>query len=294
MKPKKIPLFFLILFTLFLFQQNELIQKTILSSCELFLTKLFPSLFPMMILSDLFLYFGLPDLLCKYFGSLFQKLFHTSPYGAFAFFISCFSGTPSNAYVIKNLYLENCLSKEEASKILSFSFFSNPLFLYTMLNFIFPHQNSLVLKILFLPYLVNILIGLTMKPTSNSFSTFTKKEKLSFGNFLSNSIQNAMHTLLFILGTITLFFLINALLNPHQEIFISGLLEISQGLNALIASTYSIKLKEILSVIMISFGGLSIHLQIKGILNETPISYIEFLKGRIKQTVLSVLFVFFI
>ena len=124
MKPKKIPLFFLILFTLFLFQQNELIQKTILSSCELFLTKLFPSLFPMMILSDLFLYFGLPDLLCKYFGSLFQKLFHTSPYGAFAFFISCFSGTPSNAYVIKNLYLENCLSKEEASKILSFSFFS--------------------------------------------------------------------------------------------------------------------------------------------------------------------------
>ena len=125
---KNIPIFLLFLFTFLIFYQNKEVQVAIIDSCELFITKLFPSLFPMMILCDLFIYFDLPEFFCKYFGSFFSKVFHTSPNGAFAFFISCFSGTPSNAYMIKNLYLENVLTKEEASHILSFSFFTNPLF----------------------------------------------------------------------------------------------------------------------------------------------------------------------
>ena len=84
---KYLSIFLLFLFTFFLFQQNENVQASVIQSCELFLTKLFPSLFPMMILSDLFLYFDLPDFFCKYFGSFFSKIFHTSPSASFAFFL---------------------------------------------------------------------------------------------------------------------------------------------------------------------------------------------------------------
>jgi len=121
MKQNKGPLLLLTIFTIILFKNNILIQETIIKSCHLFITKLFPSLFPMMIISDCFIYFGLPELLCKYFGKLFEKIFHTSPYGAFAFIISCFSGTPSNSYIIKNLVLKNSLNW--SSKILELFIF---------------------------------------------------------------------------------------------------------------------------------------------------------------------------
>ena len=111
---------------------------------------------------------------------------------------------------------------------------------------------------------------------------------------LTNSIKNTMNTLLMILGTISIFFLLNAIINPLNIPLVSGFLEISQGLNSLIALDTSLKLKELLTIFIMSFGGLSIHLQIKGILSDTPISYLSFLKGRIIQTILSIIIVLII
>ena len=291
MKPKKIPLILLSILTFLLFKNNQSIQQSILESCYLYITKLFPSLFPMMVLSDCFIYFGLPELLCKYFGTIFTKLFKTSPYGAFAFFISCFSGTPSNAYVIKNLYMKNYMNEKEAEKILSFAFFSNPLFLYIMLSLIFPNNPFIKFKLLALPYLVNIGIGILSKKEISSNKKLEPQEKINFGTFLTNTIRTAMNTQLLILGSITLFFLINKIINPNNLLFISGILEISQGLNRLIECNNILKIKELLTCFFISFGGFSIHLQIKGILSDTNISYLEFLKGRIKQTIFSIFFI---
>jgi len=289
MKQNKLPLILLTIITIFLFQNSVLIQETILKSCHLFITKLFPSLFPMMILSELFLYFGLPEYLCHLFGKAFSKIFHTTPYGAFAFFIACFSGSPTNAYVIQNLVSKQYLTAEEASHILSFSFFNNPLFIYTMLSLIFPNDLKTVLIILILPYLVNCLIGIITRPSKrNVSSTISPNTSEKFGIFFTQSIRNSMNTLLFILGTITIFFILNAFINPQNIPFISGLLEISQGLNSLINFNSNLFIKKILATMMISFGGLSIHLQIKGIISKNNISYSKFLKMRILQTMISI------
>lgn len=291
MKQNKGPLILLTVLTIFIFKNSQIIHDTILFSCELFLTKLFPSLFPMMILSELFIYFDLPDLLCKYFGSPFQKIFHTSPYGLFAFIIATFSGSPTNAYLVKNLHRKNFLTTTEASHVLSFSFFNNPLFLFTMLSLIFPNNPSTVIKLLVLPYLINLLIGFITRPKTTTYIEKMPESKENFGTMLSNSIKNAMNTLLFILGTITIFLIVNQCINPSHLPVISGILEISQGLNSLIDISYSLKMKEILAILFISFGGLSIHLQIKGIISSTDISYFTFLKARFLQSIISILLI---
>lgn len=294
MKQNKGPLIILTILTIFLFKYNVLIQESVLYACEVFITKLFPTLFPMMILTDCFIYFGLPEFLMKHLGKLFEKCFHTSPYGVFAFIIACFSGTPTNAYTIKNLYLENYLSKEEGEKLLSFTFFSNPLFLYSMLKLIFPTNHWIPIKLLLLPYLINIFLGMFSKGTTMNATYLTTREKKDFGSSLTHSIRGAMNTLLMILGTVSIFFVLNAIINPMKLPLLSGLLEISQGLNGLIDTSISLKIKELLAIFMISFGGLSIHLQVKGILSDTNLSYTPFLKGRIKQTILSLIAVFFL
>ena len=134
------------IFTISLFIFQKEIQLSILNACTLFISKVFPSLFPMFILTDLLIYLKMPELLARLFGKFFKKIFHTSPYGVFMFFTSLFSGTPANAYVLKNLVMEDKLSVDEANYVFSFSFFTNPVFYLTMLNFIF-NDNKIVLKL---------------------------------------------------------------------------------------------------------------------------------------------------
>lgn len=294
MKNDKFPLIILTFITIFIFKNNLLVHDAIINACNLFVFKIFPSLFPMMIISDLLIYFKLPELICHYFGSFFQKIFYINPYGLFAFFISCFSGSPTNAYTIKNLNLNGYLTCDEASHVLSFSFFNNPLFLNSMLLLIFPNNPLIVLKLILIPYIVNLFLAFItrQKNFNNTFSINRTND--NFGIFFTNTVKKAMNTLIFILGIITIFYLINIIINPLKLPFITGLLEISQGLNSLIDFTSSLKLKELLTTYFISFGGLSIHFQIKGIISDTNISYLKFLKFRIYQTIISCLVVLII
>ena len=288
MKKNIFSFFLLSLCLIILFKNNLEIHDAIINACTLFMTKLFPSLFPMMILSDLLLYFKIPDLIAKTLAPIWPKIFHTNPYGAFVFFISCFSGTPTNAYIIKNLVTEKKLNSAEATHLLGFSFFNNPLFLYTMLSLIFPNNYLTVLKILIIPYIINLFLGIIIRPSTKQDTAFIFNEKKeNLGEFLSNSIKNTMNTLLFILGSISLFFILNTILNPQNYPFLTGFLEISQGLNALLTPLLSLKAKELLAIFFISFGGLSIHLQIKGILSNTTISYLSFFRYRLLESSLS-------
>lgn len=293
MKKNKITLLILAGFTVVLFQKNQWIQTCILNACSLFFYRVFPSLFPMFILCDCFIYAGFPDLLSHYFGTFFSKVFHTSPYGAFAFFMSLFSGTPANAYIMKQLVLEGKLSSEEASYILSFSFFSNPLFYYTMLNLIFPNSSAVILKLFCAPYLTNLFLGVLTRPSKpkENYRILLHKSE-AFTSTLIHSIEKSGNTMLMILGTITFFYILNGIINPMNHVFLSGILEVSQGLNLVATLDVSFKLKEFLVLIFVSFGGLSIHLQIKSILNDTSISFRQFFKARVLQCIFSIVLVF--
>ncbi len=293
MQKNIIYLLILTILTFFLFIHNIAIQQSIINACQLFLTNVFPSLFPMFIISDLMIYFRLPELLCQIFGKLFSKYFHTSPYGAFAFFTSLFCGTPANAYIIKNLIIENKINLKEASYILSFSFFNNPLFLFTMYQNIFPNNYQIIIKLLIIPYLVNLIIAFILKPKETTKkSIIFKTNNKQFSDILIESIKQSMNTMLIILGTITVFFILNKMINPTNIPFISGILEISQGLNNLKIANLTIKTKELLAILFTSFGGLSIHLQIKSIFKDTKISFKLFFIARFLQCILSILLIF--
>ena len=287
MQKNIIYLLIILSFTLILFIIPNEINTSILKACNLFINKIFPSLFPMFIITDLLIYLELPELLTKLFGNIFSKIFHTNPYGAFIFFTSLFSGTPTNAYIIKNLVLDQKITIEEANYIFSFSFFTSPLFYLNMLNQIF--NNSLItIKLFIIPYLANILVGIILRPkTFNNTIINPTKRTSTLINTLLTSIQKSMNTLLTILGTITFFFIINTIINPSTNPLISGLLEISQGLNQLNNPLLSIEIKKLYTILFISFGGLSIILQIKSILNDFKIK--PFIKARFIQAIISII-----
>lgn len=102
-----------------------------------------------------------------------------------------------------------------------------------------------------------------------------------------------MNTLLLILGVITFFLIItqvidnNLNINTYYQAILNGFFEMTQGLKYISLLEIPLKLKSTLSTMIISFGGLSVHMQVISILSDTNIKYLPFLVGRIIQALIA-------
>ena len=264
---KKNLIYLTILILIFLiFKNYPLVLSSSITAVELWLNKVFPYLFIMIIINDTLINLG------------FEKLFKNNSH--YALFASLLSGSPTSAVIITNLYKKGKMSKNNAELTLLFTYFANPLFLYTMLNSIFG-STFISIKLMLIHYLSNIIIYLFVRKKLENKPTTVKESKFD----IASSIKKAMSTTTMVLGTITFYLVISNILNLN--IFFRGILEMTQGLNSLINT--NLPFKEVLAMLFISFGGLSIHTQVKCILDEAGIKYQYFLRGRIYQTIIAVL-----
>ena len=101
---------------------------------------------------------------------------------------------------------------------------------------------------------------------------------------LFNSIYESIQNLIKIMGIIIFFKIILDLLMTKESIcysLLKGLVEVTTGLNDLVNFNISIKIKEIISYIIISFMGLSIQMQMSIILEKYNIDYKYFYTSRV-------------
>ena len=192
-----------------------------------------------------------------------------------------------------------------------FTFFPNPLFVLGPLALQFLNNKTAGIIILISCYLSNILIGIIFRNFNPSYNkdkinfknalTKINNKRISnnFGKIITNSLVSSINTLLLILGVITFANVITTIidkninLNNYYQSILNGFIEMTQGLKHISILEIPLKLKTTLSGMIISFGGISTHLQIISILSDTDIKYFPFLVSRILQTVLSILFIYF-
>lgn len=275
MNKKKINIFIIILIYLFIYiifrNSNNLSNITFLS-LKMYILKVFPFLFIMMILNNLLIKCNLP----YYFNKIFKNN------DLYIFFSSILSGSPINAVILKN-YLENdYITVKKASKILAYTSFNNPLFLYNYLHLIL-NNNYNVIKVMGILYISNFILYIYFNKKNNSQS-FIKYKEYNLKKELFNSIYEIIQNLIKIMGIIIFFKIILDLLMTKKSIcysLLKGLVEVTTGLNDLINFNISIKIKEIISYIIISFMGLSIQMQMSIILEKYNIDYKYFYTSRV-------------
>lgn len=284
------------LITLILILLNKsLISKTIITSFDIWFNTLVPSMLPMFILSDILINYNFTDYIPKKIIDFISKIFNISKNAVLIILLSIVSGFPTNAINIKTSYDNGQISKNEAEHLLLFNHFANPLFVLETVGVFYLNNNKYGIIILLSHILSNIIIGILFRkknnyPINNYISKDTKSQ--NFGNILSTSIKKSINSLLMISGTITLFLVLSTLiinvfnLNNYLSTIIQGILEMTMSIAALSTLNINNIIKVIISTMIISFGGLSIHLQVYTALDDT-IRYRNYFKGRIYQMLIS-------
>ena len=298
----------------FILTESKAVMEAVLFSFQIWKNNIFPSLFPFFLLSELLIQYGFVEFLGELLKPLMNQVFRISNHAAFIFVMSIISGFPSNAKYTKALLDEHKINEKEATKILTFTHFSNPLFILGTVSVTFLGNKEVGLLILFCHYITNLILGLlfrnyypspktdcriSLKNAINNMTLERKKRELSFPTVFTNALNHTIQTLLFILGVTTTFLIITTLVNQHislsalHQSILNGFFEMTQGLKYISLLNIPLKMKGVLTVMILSFGGLSVHMQLIGILSKTKIKYFPYLTARVLHaTIASILFFF--
>lgn len=283
----------LLLFILSLFNSDTVIKSSFLSF-DIWITKLFPTLFFTFVMIDLIKITNLDEIFGKLLSKIFFPFFRFKyEISYYIFFLSFFCGYPGLAKIIDQATKEDKIDDSEGNYILSFCTFMSPLFLITFLFELFDSKTALL--IIILHYTVNLFFGYLMHFNYNTEKQHVpslKKKKEPILDFFFNSINKNMDILLGILGIVTFFnVLISLLLNyltlREIEPILHGLFEVLGGTNKLLSLPHAHPFKGFYAVFLLTFGGISLHLQIKSIYKN--LNYKDFLTCKILCSFLALL-----
>ena len=299
--------FVLFLIAILLFTYSSEVTASISFSLSLWMNNLIPSLFPFFFLSEFMIEYGFVSLLSELLKGFMASFFHLPKSASFPFVMSMISGFPSGAKYVRRMFDEGLLNEEDATKLLTFTHFSNPLFILGFVAGILQSK-KVALVILFSHYSMNFVIGWVGRKKEKDTFSFSKQEIFSptknektrspkpFGVVFKNAIFHSFETLVLMLGTITFFLMITAILQELipltslQNTVLSGLLEMTQGIKKITDLSITLPLQASLITFFLSFGGLSIHMQVASIISDTKIKYGPYLISRmIHGTISSIL-----
>lgn len=274
---------------------RNLVFDTVGFSLNIWITSLLPALFPFFIVSDILINYDVIKYFPKVIRNSIKYLFNVSDNGLVIILLSMLSGFPSNARNIKNMYLDKKITKEDGEHLLYFTHFSNPMFILGTIPLIL-NSNKISKYILISHYLANIILGICLRKynrVNDSNNSNYKEDKHNFELVLTTSIRKSLDSVLCILGTLTVFLIISTLLinffnlDNTSSLLVKSILELTSGLKELGSYNLLDKYLLIISSCILSFGGLSVHMQVINELVDTDISYKNYFIGRILQVVLS-------
>lgn len=284
------------------------IMETVSFSFGIWKNNIFPSLFPFFVLSEFLVNYGFIELVSEIFKPIMTKLFRVNGVCAFVFIMSLISGFPSNSKYVRELYMNGLINEYEGTKLLTFTHFSNPLFILGTISILFLNDKEIGFLILVCHYIGNIIIGflfrnyyVSQKESSkisfrNAVINMHKRRisnNKSFGEVMCSALMNGINTLLLIFGVVTLFLVLTTIIdnninfsNYYQSV-LNGIIEMTQGLKYVSLLDIPLKIKGTLSVLFISFGGISVHIQLISILSDTKIKYFPFFVARVIHACIS-------
>ena len=290
MKNKKnIMLIYILLFIeiLILINSNEII-KSVKSSSLMFILKIFPSLFPTMVLGNLLIKNNIHLIIPGFIKKIFNKLFNFNETITGLFVITMLTGTPSNAIYINEYLNKNLITEKHAESLLCITHFINPLFVVGGVGIGVFNNVKIGFLLLLILWINNFIKAyINRKNFKNSCKKNNTINQENFVKSLTDSIKCSISSLLMIFGIVTTFNILVTLISNifHFSILtnciINGALEMTGGIIKLSNININIFIKFLLSYLLLNFGGICIHMQTLSMINNKKIRYFKYLIFRL-------------
>ncbi len=297
----------LVITTILFLTFPEDVMSSVSFSISIWKDTLIPSLFPFFLISELLIHYGFIELLGEGLRGFMNKVFHLPGEASFVLIGSLISGFPSSSKYISGLLDDGKINIQQASYLLKFNHFSNPLFVIGTVGTLMLNNKSIGILILIIHILSNFIVAMIYRPKycndtpakSSFFIGISRMHKkridnnTSFASFLTESIFKIFQTLLLLLGIITSFLIITTLLKKVLNLdsmsfsILSGLLEMTQGIKNISLLDISLSIKASIITFFISFGGFSIHMQVLSILSNYKIKYLPYLLARLVHAIIA-------
>ncbi len=275
------------------------------ASCgvKLCIEVIIPSLLPFFICSKILLKNGFAEKISVPLRVLMRPLFNVPGCGAFAFIMGIISGCPVGAKTVADMYERSMCTKAEAQRMLCFCNNSGPLFIIGsvatgMLGF------GEVGLLLYMSHLISaiavgiIVSGHRRKEVINKNAVNVKAVS---HNLLGESVTESVSLVGYVCGFVIFFAVaveilkqsgIVMLIAQHFESksivagIIYGMCEMTNGISSL--SALGVTVPQLCAIsFVLGFGGLSVMLQVYGIVKNYNFSFAMFVGAKFMQGIIS-------
>lgn len=284
----------------------------------LFANSVVPALLPFFIATEVLSHTNIVLKIGELFNRYMRPIFNVPGIGAYALVMGIISGYPVGAKIVTNFRNNGLCTKAEAERLLAFTNNSGPLFIIGTVG-IAMFGNTEIGILLFITHLISsLLVGFLFRfwkyndkekihVSKNTTSSNTNISFSNLGEVLSDSILNAVHTIVIIGGFVVLFSVIISILNncgffnaitmiltpffkninisaDFISPIISGIIELTNGLSSVCnISSKAISVNIIISAFLLGFGGFSVLLQVLSIISKSDISIKAYFVGKLLQ-----------
>lgn len=275
-------LYSLIILELIILSKSSIVIESVINTSSMFILKIFPSLFPTMIIGNLLVRNNVWIIIPKFIRKIFNKLFGFNDLMTSIFIISMFTGTPSNAMYINEYLEKKLITIKEAENLLCVTHFINPLFVIGGVGIGVFNSVKIGILILSLLYLNNFLKAFILRNKSHVSENVIDFNNTSIIKDFTLVIKNSINSLLMIFGIVITFNILVSLiknifvLNNFISVIINGLLEMTSGIIKLSNLNINIFFKILLSYFFLNFGGLCIQMQTLGMMKNKKIKYFKY------------------
>lgn len=268
-----------------------------------------PSLFPFFVCSKMLVKNGFAERMGKSIGPVMRHIFNVPGCGGFAFVTGLLSGCPAGAATVVDMYEKNMCTREEAQRMLCFCNNSGPLFIIGAVAVGMLGVGGLG-GILYVSHIVSaVVVGIVVsafKRTEIVERPCAPVNKTSdvVGEAMSESVALTGYVCGFVIffavvtGIVRESGIINAVAQradcyaPVEGILL-GMLEMTNGISCLSKGSISLSVLCATSFV-VGFGGLSVILQVYGIVKKHNLSVLMFSAAKLLQGVVSAFVTFLI
>ena len=256
-----------------------------------------PALLPFTICSNLLLSSGCIDSLIQFGKPVWRIIFGRHSYAAYPVLSGFLFGFPLGSKITADLWREHRLTDGEANVLCAMCNNISPAFVSSYLLLSSLKIQGMTLPTYLLLYLPPFLLGMALLHRQDTISPQKKSASKSNLNFqmIDAGIMNGFETMVKLGGYIMLFSLLVRMIarfaNANQWccLLLTGLLEVTNGIQAASLAALPMKYQYTLAIAITSFGGLSGLAQTASMCKGTSCRMSFYLLFKAAQTVLCTL-----